>query len=248
MTCCLWEGDVTGHLDGCRRNRLLAALPECSFNQLRPHVHRVAVAPRHMLYRQGDPIRRVYFPLTGVFSVSRVLPDGNLIEVAPVGCEGLLGLEAFFAEHTVALGQVSLQVPEGEVAAVSVHVFRRELASHAALRAAVAEYAHQFLGTLMQSAACNALHTVEQRLARWLLAVQDRTHDEDLRLSGEAVAGVLGASRQSVSAAAGRLRRRGAIGGGPRRLTVCDRSILERAACACYFVLQQPGGRYEGPG
>jgi CRP-like cAMP-binding protein len=217
-----------------RGNRLLAAIPQKELKRLLPHVEHVTFCPKEILYHSGEPIRRVYFPQSGVFSVTRPLPNGSMVEAALVGTEGFLGIEACFADDAVASGQAFLQVPGGDATSLSVAVFRRELDARGALHQVVGRYAQAFIGMVMQCAACNAVHDVSGRCARWLLMMHDRMRHGEFRLSHEALAGMIGASRPTVSMVALRLQQAGLIAYTRGRIRVLNRRRLESAACVCY--------------
>jgi CRP-like cAMP-binding protein len=217
-----------------RGNRLLAAIPQRELKRLLPHFEDVTVCPKEIVYRPGEPIRRVYFPHSGVFSVSRPLPDGSMVEAAAVGTEGFLGIEACFSDDALASGQTFLQVPGGDATSLSVAIFRRELDARGALHRVTGRYAQAFIGMVMQCVACNAVHDVSGRCARWLLMVHDRMRHGEFRLSHEALAVMIGASRPTVSMAALRLQQAGLIAYTRGQIRVLNRRRLEAAACVCY--------------
>jgi CRP-like cAMP-binding protein len=223
---------------GRPKNRLLAGLPADDFHRLLPHLTTVTARIREVVQKQGEPIRHVYFPNGGVWSITTLLSTGATVEAATVGDEGLLGIEAFFGEGLPAAGETFLQVPDTNVERLSVEHFREEIARRGALHDAVGHFAHVVLAQMMQSTACNALHSVEERCCRWLLTTHDRMHQQDFNLSHEFLATMLGARRPTVTAVAGTLQAAGLIRYTHGHVTVLDRKGLEAAACECYSILR----------
>jgi CRP-like cAMP-binding protein len=223
----------------CRpRNRLLGALPAADYDRLVPDLTAVAPRPPQILQYAGEPIRYVYFPNGGVFSVMTLLPDGATVEAATVGDEGMFCLEAFFRDDARSAGNAMMQVPGGDVARMSMSVFRREIAARGALHDLLGRYAEVAIAQMMQSAACNALHTVQARCARWLLVTHDCVHEPEFRLSHEFLAMMLGTRRPTVTLVARALNRAGLIAYRHGRVTVVNRAGLEAAACPCYAIIR----------
>ena len=220
-------------------NRLLAGLPREEFERLRPELLTVNIRPREVVHHAGDAIDYVYFPNSGVFSLTSPLPDGALVEALTVGDEGMVGLEALFASDAVAGSQNLVQVPDASAERLGITAFRRELERHGALHAAVARYAQVGIAVIMLGAACNARHGVQQRCAKWLLMTHDRVHrHREFRLSHEFLAITLGTTRPTVTLVASALQRAGMIAYKHGRVSVLDRRALERAACACYPLIR----------
>jgi CRP-like cAMP-binding protein len=221
------------------KNRLLTQLPPRDLTRLRRHLITLPTGGRHTLLRAGEPIRHVYFPHGGLFSVMTAMPDGTFAESAAVGREGMLGVEALLDEDARAHGDVIVQVPTGTVERLDVGIFRRELASGGVLRTVVGRYAHALLAQTMQASACNALHSVHERCAKALLLTHDRLDEPaEFRLSHESLALMLGTRRQTVTGVARAFQQAGMISYKHARLSVCDRPALEAAACACYRVIR----------
>jgi CRP-like cAMP-binding protein len=186
----------------------------------------------------------VYFPNSGVFSITTELPDGRMVEVATVGAEGMLGIEAFLGRTAIAPGRILLQVPElesstAEAMRLRVDVFRQGCDERGALYDIMGRYAQTVLVQMMQCAACNALHAVNDRCARWLLQTHDRMHFGDFHLSHEFLGVMLGVQRSTVSVVAGALQSKGLITYTHGRVHVVDRQGLENASCMCYSVIRQ---------
>lgn len=225
--------------DARPKNAILAALPSRDYRRLVPHLTTIPVCTKQVLHRQGERVQDVYFPNGGVWSVTTVLASGQMVEVATIGDEGFLGLEAFLAADAVSAGDTLMQVPDTDAVKLSVAVFRREVATRGALHDAVGRYALTVMAQMMQSTACNALHQVQQRCARWLLTTHDRMHEQDFHLSHEFLAMMLGVKRPTVSVVAGTLQQAGLIRYTHGRVTVLDRQGLEAAACECYAVVRR---------
>ena len=219
-------------------NHLLAALPDKVFQRLHPHLKTISVRPKQMLYKQGEPIQRVYFPIGGVFSVTTALSTGTMVETATIGNEGMLGVEVFLTDDSIAAGNTFMQVPDGGVQVISAAAFRRAVATPGALRNLIGRYTQAVIAQMMQSTACNAVHQVPQRCARWLLMTHDRMHEQDFTLSHEFLAMMLGVQRPTVSAVAATLQKAGLIRYTHGRVTVRDRQGLEAASCECYPIIR----------
>jgi CRP-like cAMP-binding protein len=223
---------------GRPKNRLLAALPPADFNRLRPLLTTVPIRVKQVLHKSGEPFRRVYFLNGGVASITTLLSDGTTVEAATVGDEGMLGVEAFLDAEAVAVGETLIQVPDTSAEAMRVEDFRRSVTESKAFRELIGRYTQVVIAQMMQSTACNAMHQVTQRCARWLLMTHDRMHEEDFRLSHEFLAVMLGVQRPTVSGVAATLQEAGLIHYTHGRVTVRDRQGLEAASCECYRIIR----------
>lgn len=225
------------------RNRLLRSLPDADFQRVVPDLRTVPVKFRQTFHTQGKPIEYVYFPNGGVISVTMVMANGTIVEVATVGDEGLVGIEAFFAGDVIAHGDTMLQVPDTDMEMLSIGAFRRELARGQAMHDVVGRYGQVALAQLMQSTACNALHHVYERCCRRLLETHDRIHADDFHLSHEFLAIALGVRRQTVTVVAGALQDAGWISYTHGHVRVLDRRALESASCECYAAVRSQTDR-----
>jgi CRP-like cAMP-binding protein len=219
-------------------NRLLAALPSKEFRRVRRDLTTIPIRTKQVLHRQGEPLQHVYFLNGGVGSVTSLMADGTLVEAATVGDEGMLGIEAFFSNHPIARGETLIQVPDTSAERMTVAAFRRELARRGRFHDVIGGYADVLIGQMIQTAACNALHPVEQRCCRWLLMTHDRMREQDFHLSHEFLAVMLGVTRPTVTVVAGTLQQAGLIRYTHGRVTVVDRYALEQAACECYAAIR----------
>jgi CRP-like cAMP-binding protein len=223
---------------GRPKNRLLAALPDEDFRRLLPYLKTVPIRSRQVLHKNGEPLRAVYFPNGGVASITTMLLDGTMVEAATVGDEGMVGIEAFLGADALAPGEALMQVPDTNAEMMSVEDFRREVGEHGALHDLLGRYTQVVIAQMMQSTACNVMHQVQQRCARWLLMTHDRMHEQDFTLSHEFLAVMLGVQRPTVSVVAGTLQEAGLIRYKHGRVTVRDRQGLEAASCECYAIIR----------
>jgi CRP-like cAMP-binding protein len=214
-------------------NRLLAALPAGDYTRILPSLTVVPLKLKNVLHRAGEPIRDVYFPGGGFCSMLTVLEDGSMVEIATVGREGVVGVSAVLDGAPVT-STAMVQGATETCYRMPVEAFRREINRHDAFHELMAHFAQALFGFVAQSTACNAMHKVEQRLARWLLMAQDRMESEEFPLTQEFVAMMLGASRPTVTVVAGTLQKAGLIKYRHGRVTIVDRENLEAASCECY--------------
>jgi CRP-like cAMP-binding protein len=228
------------------RNRLLAALPPDDFAALAPALRPVALDLKRTLHRPGRPIGAVHFPESGVVSLLAPLSGGELLEVGVVGREGLVGLPVVLGEDS-STTEALVQAP-GTAWRVPAAELRRALEASAALRALLLRYVQAFLAQVAQTAACNARHPLEERLARWLLMAHDRAEGDAFPMTQEFAAMMLGVRRAGVSVAAAVLQKAGVIAYAHGRVAVLDRAGLEVAACECYGTVRRQFERLPGGG
>ena len=214
-------------------NRLLAHLPADAYSRIQPHLTMVPTTIRRIFHKRGEPVREVFFLNGGMASVTTGMQDGSMVEVATVGDEGVVGVGGLFGAR-LANAETMMQIPDGDAAMMSVDAFSEELDRRGALYDAVARYSEALLALVMQSVACMALHEVAERCARWLLMAHDRVRRDEFELSQEFLAMMLGASRPTVTVAAGSLQQAGLIRYKYGHITIVDRKGLEAAACECY--------------
>jgi CRP-like cAMP-binding protein len=217
-------------------NDLLAALPAEVLRRLWPALEPVPLVLKDILHRTGEPIEHVYFPGGGFVSELTVLETGEMVEIATIGREGMVGI--FAAGDGEAAPSVSMVQAATDVCyRLRVAPFREEMDRRGAFHELVTRYTHAHVGLIMQSTACNAIHTVEQRLARWLLMAHDRVGADAFPLTQEFVAMMLGVSRPSVTIVAGTLQKAGLITYHRGHVEIVDREKLEAASCECYRVV-----------
>lgn len=214
------------------RNLLLAALPPTEFSRIARSLDTVPLRLKSLLHRAGDPIEHVYFPGGGFFSMVTVLKDGRMVEVATIGREGMVGITAVVDNP---LSSTSMVQGEADTCyRMKADAFRWEMDRRGVFYDVLTRYAQALIGFIVQSTACNAVHSVEQRLARWLLMARDRMESDHFVLTQEFVAMMLGASRPTVTIVASTLQRAGLISYHRGRLTIVDGEGLEAASCECY--------------
>ena len=214
-------------------NRLLAALPAADYARIIPSLVVVPLKLKAILHKPGEPIRDVYFPGGGFCSMLTVLEDGAMVEIATVGREGMVGVAAVLDGATVTSAAM-VQGATDICYRMKVDAFRREIERRGAFHELMAHFTQALFGFVAQSTACNAIHSVEQRLARWLLMARDRMGRDDFPLTQEFAAMMLGASRPTVTVVAGTLQKAGLIKYRHGRVTIVDRENLEAASCECY--------------
>ena len=218
------------------RNRLLAALPAELYASVARDIRMIAVEVGEALLENGAPVSDVYFPNSGVYSVTNEMRDGTLVEVSTVGLEGMLGINVFLGDM-VAVGRTFQQVPNGPLPTMSATRFGKLTADQGPFRTAVSHYIQASLVQGMQGTACNALHDIQQRCARWLLQTHDRIGVDEFPMKHEFLAIMLGTTRPHVTKVLGALQRAGAISTRYGKISVIDRKKLERISCECYEVI-----------
>jgi CRP-like cAMP-binding protein len=189
-----------------------------------------------VLYEAQQPIDFIYFPFSGVISMAKTLENGSSAEVGTIGNEGLAGLPALYGDFAGATG-VHVEVP-GEGLRIPVRIFREHLARSPGLQKLMNRFSYAMFNHVLQLAACNQFHDIEQRSARWLLMVQDRTGDT-FPLTHEVLSLMLGVRRSSVTVAAGRLSDAGLIEYRRGEMTILNRPGLEKRSCECYRAITQ---------
>ena len=214
-------------------NLLLAKLPTIDRQRLLPSLTVISLVLKEVLHKPGEPIRHVYFPGGGFLSTVTVLKNGRMVEVATVGREGMAGGAAVMADLRVVPATI-VQGAADVCYRMTGEAFREEFERRGAFSALVNSYAQAMVGGIMQSAACNAVHSVEQRLARWLLMAHDRMVNDQFPLTQEFAAMMLGTSRQTVTIVAGHLQNAGLITYHRGIVTIVKRGRLESASCECY--------------
>jgi CRP-like cAMP-binding protein len=216
-------------------NLLLAALPPEDVQRFRHALDVIPLPLKQFLHRPGDVIEYVYFPGGGFCSELAVLESGEMVEVATIGREGMVGIFAAKDGH-VAQSAAMVQAESELCYRLPADVFRSELERNGRFSELVTRYTHAHIAFIMQSTACNAVHTVEQRLARWFLMAHDRVGKDEFPLTQEFVAMMLGVARPTVTIVAGTLQKAGLIAYRRGTVTILEREKLEAAACECYRV------------
>jgi CRP-like cAMP-binding protein len=226
------------------RNRLLALLPRDDFERLRPHLSPIVLTAGQAIYDSGRPADWIYFPTTAVVSFVHTTESGATTEVGLVGNEGVLGLALLLGAKSLPDGAI-VQIAGGALRSRG-KVVADEFWRGGAFQRLLLRYLQALMTQISQTAACNQLHSVEQRLCRWLLLCVDRVEADELTMTQEFLAGMLGDRRESVTLAAGNLQSLGLIQYARGRVSVLDRAGLEARACECYQVVRSEIARLLG--
>jgi CRP-like cAMP-binding protein len=219
------------------RNRLLRALSSDDFAELWDDLHPVTLPKKQVIYEVGAPLDQIYFIEEGLASVLTMMEDGASSEVGMVGPEGLIGVSALLGGK-VSAQHIVIQLP-GTAHRITATACKAVFERNARVRHVLLRFVEDLLNLSSQTAACNRLHQVEQRTARWLLMSSDRTDSNVLRLTQEFLAAMLGVRRSGFSEAAAELQRSGLIRYRRGEITIIDRAGLEKTACECYGLDKQ---------
>ena len=217
-------------------NRLLAALPKKEYQRLLPELEQVTLPFAEVLYEPSDRIRHVYFPNDSIVSLLAEVAERSTLEVGIVGSEGMAGISVFLGVATSRYR--ALVQGAGTAMRMKAAALRAESDRVGSLHRLLRRYAHSLLTQVSQSAACNRFHTVDARLARWLLMTRDRLRSDEFRLTQEFMSNMLGVRREGVTRAASALQRQKLISYSRGRITVLDRDGLEAVSCKCYKIIK----------
>lgn len=218
------------------QNHLLAALPAEDLERLRPRLELRPMPLGQVLYESGSQLRHVYFPTTAIVSLLYVMEDGSSAEIAIVGNEGVVGVALFMGgETTPSRGVVQ---SAGQAYRMAGKYLKEEFFRAGPLQRLLLRYTQALITQMSQTAVCNRHHSVEQQLCRWLLMSLDRLPSNELRMTQELIANMLGVRREGVTESAGKLQKLGLIKYNRGHITVLDRPELERQACECYAVVK----------
>jgi CRP-like cAMP-binding protein len=227
-----------------RNNWLLGAASDEDFKLLRPHLTPIELIRGTCVFQAGKPASHVWFPYSGVISVVVGDGDGQTVEVAAVGREGMTGVSLVLGGETMT-NEAVVQVG-GRGARIEARAFCAVLAAAPALRGIMLRYVLAVYAEISQSAACNQLHAIESRCARRLLTTHNRVDGNAFVLTQEHLAMMLGVTRPSVSGAAGALKKAGLINYSRGIVSILDRPGLENAACECYRLIEDEFARLRG--
>jgi CRP-like cAMP-binding protein len=226
-------------------NLLLAALSPPERERIYPHLQRVPMALGKVLYESGDTLRHVYFPTDSIISLLYVMADGASAEISVVGNEGLIGVALFMGGETT---------PSRAIVQSAGHAYRlvgqrlkEEFHRNGGMQLLLLRYTQALLTQMAQTAVCNRHHSVDQQLCRWLLLSLDRLPTNQLSMTQELIANMLGVRREGVTEAAGKLQKLGVIRYARGRITVLDRHRLEQLSCECYAVVKKESDRLLAP-
>ena len=219
------------------RNRLLLALPASNLKRLMSQLELVPCERGRILLDADSILDDVFFPDSGVVSVVALYEDGSIIEMATIGREGCTGFQAIFGDKESSV-RFLVQLP-GSAARMSRSAFLRAMKAIPAFRNLMHAYVQAFMEQVLVSGACNGAHSVKQRLARWLLMMDDRTDDNLLRITQTLLAEMLGVQRPTITNVVREFEKAGLIAPGQRQIAVLDRQGLLQASCECYQMVRR---------
>ena len=225
------------------KNYILNALPEANFKRLLPELKSVEISHGQILYAPDEPIEYVYFPNDATVAVVAMTADGQCVESAVIGREGmaginvLMGVDAMPNEVIVQLGGAALQMTTAAV--------REEFRRGGAMQDLLLRFTHALMIQIGQTTLCNRLHSIDERLSRWLLMCRDRAASDRLKLTQEFISIMLGANRARVTLSAIALQNAGFIKYARGNITITDRAGLENFTCACYKSVREEYARYQ---
>src|SRR5690242_21487594 len=220
-----------------RQNHLLAALPRIELERLAGDLELISMPLSDVLYESGSQMGHVYFPTTSIVSLLYVMEDGASAEIAVVGNEGIIGVAIFMGGETTPSRAVVQSA--GSAYRLRGQLLKREFSRSAAMQHLLLRYTQALLTQMAQTAVCNRHHSVDQQLCRWLLLSLDRLSSNQLTMTQELIANMLGVRREGVTEAAGKLHKLGVIRYARGQITVLDRPRLEQLVCECYSVVRR---------
>lgn len=225
----------------CLQNRILAELTLAERERLMPNLKLVSMPLGKVVYASGERLRHIYFPITGIVSLLYVLENGASAEIAVVGNEGAVGLALFMGGETTSCE--ALVQSAGFSYRLTARQLMDEIGRHGRMLPALLRHTQSLIAQMAQTAVCNRHHSVDQQLCRWLLLSLDRLSSNELKMTQELIANMLGVRREGVTEAAGKLQKLGAIRYHHGHITVLDRTILEYLSCECYAVVKRETDR-----
>lgn len=223
------------------RNRILLRLPPEDRARLLVALQPVTFALGDIVCEPGGRMEHIYFPTTSVVSTLYTTEDGASAEMGLVGADGVLGVHLFLGSDTTP--NRAVVVVAGEAFRMKASTLREEFARGGSLQCQLLRYTHALITQISQTAVCNRLHVVEQRLCRWLLMCHDRVETDELQMTQEFISNMLGGRRETVTVAAGRLQDAGLLRYTRGHITILDRKGLEASVCECYPVIEAECGR-----
>jgi CRP-like cAMP-binding protein len=219
-----------------RMNHLLAVLPQAEYTRWLPQLEWVDMPLGRVLYESGAPLSHVYFPTTAIVSLLYVMENGASAEIAVVGHEGIVGIALFMGGNTTPNRAVVQSAGQGF--RLKAQVIKEEFNHSLVVMHLLLRYTQALITQMAQTAVCNRHHTLDQQLCRWLLLSLDRLEGNDLAMTQELIANMLGVRREGVTEAALRLQKAGLISYARGHIKVLDRPGLEQRTCECYVVVK----------
>jgi CRP-like cAMP-binding protein len=223
------------------QNHILSALGPIERDRIFPHLQLVSMPLGRVLYESGDPLLHVYFPLDAIVSLLYVMENGASAEISVVGNEGLIGIALFMGGETTPSRAIVQSA--GYAYRLPAQRLKTEFGRHGGLQLLLLRYTQALITQMSQTAVCNRHHSVDQQLCRWLLLSLDRLPSNQLVMTQELIANMLGVRREGVTDAAGKLQKLGVIQYARGQITVLDRPQLEMLSCECYAVVKRETDR-----
>ena len=221
------------------RNRLLAALPDEDYNRLAPHLTEQPLPRGYILQQRDEPLRLVYFPDASLSWLISPTEDGSNTQVAMIGREGMIGVEAVFGARVAMCDAVVHSMNEHAGHVMAIEVFHREMDRQGALYSIARQYTGAFVVSLARWAACNATHSAEERCCRWLLEASFRIGGSEVAVTHELLSDLLGLRRSTVTQILRRLHDHGIISSHRGLVRIDDQGGLEQRSCECYKVARE---------
>jgi CRP-like cAMP-binding protein len=226
------------------RNQILRALPAAERERLFPHLQRVPMPLGAVIYESGARLRHIYFPTDSIVSLLYVLKDGASAEIAVVGNDGAVGVSLFMGGESTPSRAVVQSA--GSAFRLSRTRLKQEFERHGSMLTVLLRYTQSLITQMAQTAVCNRHHALDQQLCRWMLLSLDRLDSNELNMTQELIANMLGVRREGVTESAGRLQKLGVIRYSRGKITVLDRPQLEKLSCECYGVVKRESDRLRG--
>ena len=220
-----------------KQNQLMAALPEREWRRWRPELEPVEMPLSVVLYESGAPLTHVYFPTTAIVSLLYVMQDGASAEIAVIGNDGLVGIGSFMGGDSTPSRAVVQSAGDGF--RMKAETLKREFAHSVPVQHLLLRYTQALITQMAQTAVCNRHHSLDQQLCRWLLLSHDRLQGEELVMTQELIANMLGVRREGVTEGARKLQKAGLIDYSRGHITILDRKGLENMTCECYAVVKK---------
>ena len=228
-----------------RRNLLLNALPAADYGRLEPHLEPIVMPLGWSVYESGRRMAHVYFPTEGIVSLLYVMENGASAEIAITGNEGLVGISLFMGGESTSSRAIVQSA--GQAYRLRASYMKEEFERGGEMQHLLLRFTQALITQMAQTAVCNRHHTVEQQLCRWLLLSLDRLPSNELRMTQELIANMLGVRREGVTEAAGHLQEAGLIHYRRGHISVLDRPNLEKRVCECYAVVKRESDRLLSP-
>jgi CRP-like cAMP-binding protein len=219
------------------QNQLLAALPAADYKRLLPYLEPVALPLGLVIFESGTKLRHLYFPASGIVSLLYAMENGASTEIAVIGSDGVVGIALFMGGESTPTRAVVQSAGHGY--RLKAAVLKTEFELGGPLQYVLLRYTQALIAQMTQTAVCNRHHSLDQQLCRWLLLSLDRLTSNELKMTQELIANMLGVRREGVTEAAGHLQKDGLIQYSRGRITVLDRPGLEARVCECYAVVRK---------